>query len=191
MLQRSREALFNALVGVRGGSRLVFPPRPLPVIQRNKYSKAMSHAILTPTSPFPSLLVSRGHILDSMGISVRHISRLDTKGKTRSFTELLPEEALYLADRGSLQIWFGSDPQTVEEYAAGMGEWRDEGCGVHGAVEMSVMEAFGVFIGREGLTWERYQVRANEDYKQLVTLVGVRIPQTSRLHRSARQALYT
>jgi tRNA-splicing endonuclease subunit Sen54 len=60
-------------------------------------------------------------------------------GKTR--TELLPEEALYLLERGSLQIW-------------------DEEWGVSGAVEMSVMEGFSLLLGQDGLTWERYQAYA-------------------------------
>ncbi|EIW67947.1 hypothetical protein TREMEDRAFT_14304, partial [Tremella mesenterica DSM 1558] len=132
MLQRSREALFNALVGVRGGS-----------------SKAISHAVYDPTSeaPYPKMLITRGHIYDSLGIAVR-------KGKGKSSVQLLPEESLYLLERGSLQIWVGPEGDD------GIGQWDEEFQGVKGAVEMSVMEGYGNFLGREGLTWERYQAYA-------------------------------
>lgn len=102
-------------------------------------SKSMSHALLSPSSPYPYILVTRGHMLDTMGASIK-------RGKTR--TELLPEEALYLLERGSLQIWVGD------------GDWSDEEWGVSGAVEMSVMEGFSALLGQDGLTWERYQAYA-------------------------------
>lgn len=104
-------------------------------------SKSMSHALYSPTSPYPVILVARGHLLDSMGISVRR-----DKGKARA--ELLPEEALFLLDRGSLQIWVGPED----------GEWNEEECGITGAIEMSVSEGFAAFLGKDNLTWERYQV---------------------------------
>jgi tRNA-splicing endonuclease subunit Sen54 len=72
--------------------------------------------------------------------------------------ELLPEEALYLLERGSLQIWYGPSAQTVNEVEAGVGEWCDEEYGVKAAMEMSVLEGFATFIGQDNLTWERYQV---------------------------------
>lgn len=61
-------------------------------------------------------------------------------------------------ERGTLQLWNGCDPQTEDEVAAGVGAWCDEEFGVKGAVEMSVLEAFGAFMGQDGLTWQRYQV---------------------------------
>ena len=116
----------------------------------------MSHALMTPCAPFPRMLVTRGHIHDTLGVSVRHAPRFGSKAKT--YTELLPEEALYLLERGSLQIWIGNEAQTETDNALGVGEWKDEEYGVRGAVEMSVTEGYAMFIGREGLTWERYQV---------------------------------
>lgn len=121
-------------------------------------SNSISHALLTPKKPFPRVLVVHGHLLDTMGITVRTPPPAGSKGKGKTSLELLPEEALYLLERGSLQIWIGRDPETDEEIEAGVGEWCDEEYGVKGAIEMSVMEGFGAFIGREGLTWERYQV---------------------------------
>lgn len=126
-------------------------------IWRNAHrSKAVSHAILTPDSIYPKMLVVRGRLLDSMGISVRYN---DTRtGPSRTYIELLPEEALYLLERGTLQIWLGRIASTTEGVELGLGEWCEEESGVKGAVEMSVMEGFAAFIGAEGLTWERYQV---------------------------------
>ena len=153
MLQRSREALFGALEGVRGSSRCVAYQCP----SQAHVSKTMSHALLTPSSPFPQMIVSRGHIFDSVGLSVRHTNPHD-KGKGKTRTELLPEEALYMLERGSLQIWLGPEAGTEAEESDAIGVWKDEEWGVGGAVEMSVMEGFTAFIGQEGLTWERYQV---------------------------------
>lgn len=115
------------------------------------YSKSISHAVLTPHSPYPYLLVARGHLLDTMGISVRHSqassgSTFTAKGKIKARTQFLPEEALFMLERGSLQIWTAEND-----------EWDEEICGVPGGVEMSVAEGFAAFLGKEGLSWERYQ----------------------------------
>ena len=115
----------------------------------------MSHALFTPNSIYPKMLITRGHIHDSLGIAVRQPTRFSRQ----TTVELLPEEALYLLERGSLQIWIGSEPETETDYALGVGTWKDEEYGVKGAVEMSVMEGYGCFIGKEGLTWEKYSVR--------------------------------
>ncbi|WVN89267.1 uncharacterized protein L203_104486 [Cryptococcus depauperatus CBS 7841] len=143
LLEKSRQAMFNALVGVRGG-----------------HNNSISHAVITPTKPFPQVLVIHGHLFDQMGITVRPYLSPKSKGKGKATLELLPEEALYLLERGSLQIWIGKDAKTEKEMNAGVGEWCEEEYGVKGAVEMSVMEGYGVFIGQEGLTWERYQAYA-------------------------------
>lgn len=66
-----------------------------------------------------------------------------------------------MSERGTLQLWNGCDPHTQEEADAGVGAWCDEEFGVKGAVEMSLMEAFGAFMGKEGLTWQRYQVSSD------------------------------
>jgi tRNA-splicing endonuclease subunit Sen54 len=114
----------------------------------------MSHALLTPNSIYPKMLITRGHIHDSLGIAVRHT----TQFARQTTCELLPEEALYLLERGSLQIWIGPEPETETDFALGVGTWKDEEYGVKGAVEMSVMGGYACFLGKEGLTWEKYQV---------------------------------
>jgi tRNA-splicing endonuclease subunit Sen54 len=117
----------------------------------------MAHALLTETSPYPRVLITRGHLLDSMGLSVRHPA-LPGSSKLRTVTELLPEEALYLLERGTLQIWVGREALDEEDVRNEVGMWKEEEYGVGGAVEMSVLEGFGLFLGSDALNWERYQV---------------------------------
>ena len=138
----------------------MFEEAPSPVPTRS--SKSISHALLTPNSPYPRVLVSRGHLLDSMGITVRPAT--PPSRRVRGRIELLPEEALYLLERGSLQIWVGKEAETEEEEKAGVGEWVEQVYGVGGAVELSVMEGFAAFIGKDGLSWERYQVRGSHHF---------------------------
>jgi len=57
-----------------------------------------------------------------------------------------------------MQIWVGNEANTYTEAELGLGEWSEEEWGVRGAVEMSVAQGFALFLGKEGLTWERYQV---------------------------------
>jgi hypothetical protein len=116
----------------------------------------MAHALLTPKSPYPRIIIARGHLLDSLGISVRYPA--GPTGKSKTYIELLPEEALYLLERGSLQVWTGRAATAAEEAEEGLGDWSEEEHGVRGAVELSVMEGFATFIGQDGLSWERYQV---------------------------------
>lgn len=66
-----------------------------------------------------------------------------------------------------MQIWHqspqegrgGADGEQEEE---GDMEWDEEVHGFKGAWEMSAQEAFSHFIGQEGLTLERYQVRSTK-----------------------------
>lgn len=102
-----------------------------------------------------------------MGTTIR------TKGKSK--VELLPEEALYLAERGSLQIWLGNEESS----------WSDNCWGVEGAVEMSVMECFAMFIGKEKLSWERYQVFSTDAKLNS----GIRLPQAAGIHSPAYEAV--
>jgi tRNA-splicing endonuclease subunit Sen54 len=91
-----------------------------------------------------------------MGISARYAAGPGNT-KAQTFTELLPEEALYLLERGTLQIWVGRDAETEEDVELGVGRWDDTEYGVKGAVEMSVLEGYGLFLQKDGLNWERYQ----------------------------------
>ena len=66
--------------------------------------------------------------------------------------ELLPEEALYLIERGAMFCWKEHDLLTRN---APQGSPLKD---MEGS-PMSVQQAYAEMIGREGLTLERYQVR--------------------------------
>lgn len=135
-------------------------------------SKNMSHAIWCPRScPNPQVKVTRGQAFLTMGHTIRpspaqvqaHIqlkTQLKGKGKAedvpslKSNVELLPEEALYLLERGSLQIWKGDDEI----------EFDDEQQVFPGMTEITAMEAFARLIGTDGLSLERYQVSRRGDH---------------------------
>ncbi len=131
-------------------------------------SKNISHAILTTASSYPILKIMRGNMFLSAGHTIRspHAAPLTAdKGKTKQISrmELMPEEALYLLERGSLQIWVRSAvyvpsaASKVEEPEV-EDEFDEELQGFADATEMSVMEGYGRFIGMDGLSLERYQV---------------------------------
>ncbi|KAG1763639.1 hypothetical protein EDD22DRAFT_1022378 [Suillus occidentalis] len=84
----------------------------------------------------------------SYGIWCPHISRVHvTVAKGIHFSELLPEEALYLIERGALFCW-----KDIQADLTGLDD-------VEGA-PMSVQQAFAEIIGKEDLTLEKYQVFA-------------------------------
>lgn len=62
---------------------------------------------------------------------------------------LLPEEALYLLERGSLDIRWSAADSTADEEA---GEGQEEG------IPMSLQAAYACFLGSGGLTMERFSV---------------------------------
>ncbi|KAL1971349.1 hypothetical protein VTN77DRAFT_301 [Rasamsonia byssochlamydoides] len=66
---------------------------------------------------------------------------------------LLPEEALYLLERGSLDIRW---PSSMTGSAAGEDDEDDDGD--ESSIPMSLQAAYACFIGRRGLTLERFTV---------------------------------
>lgn len=149
-------------------------------------SKNISHATMTSVSPFAQVQVVRGNLFLTMGHTIRPppASRAPAPASSSSAPdsapppantstmELLPEEALYLLERGTMQIWChpsayphdsSSSSQPVLSDGDGTAgptpEWDDDLQGFKDTVEMSVMEGFSTFIGMQGLTLERYQVR--------------------------------
>ncbi|MBW0478357.1 hypothetical protein O181_018072 [Austropuccinia psidii MF-1] len=129
-LRESRNALFAALsAGVRGHSyrdhvRCVWTGvRPSHQLDIN--SRAPS-----PPPPYVDG-VAKGVSFSSIGRWNRQRKRL----------ELMPEELLYLVERGSVQCWTNEDKSTGE-----------------GSVPMSVQWAWSEMIGTDRLSLERYQV---------------------------------
>jgi tRNA-splicing endonuclease subunit Sen54 len=81
------------------------------------------------------------------------------RGDSRNRIWLLPEEALYLIERGSLDIRWPDRQQSD-----GQGADDKDGEGVAedliGELPMSLQGAYASFMGKSGLTLERYQVFA-------------------------------
>ena len=115
-------------------------------------SKSVSHAIWYPQLKRAHVTVARGIHFTTMGHSVaRPSSTSEDVKKIQRRLELLPEEALYLVERGAMYCWSPTDlPLPQSELLDDM-----EG------VPMSVQQAFTEMIGVESLTFEKYQVRGH------------------------------
>ena len=100
--------------------------------------------------------ISRTHVTDARGIhfsnmghsAPRSVQETDGSSKMQKRLELLPEEAIYLIERGSLFCWKDSDLQFGE--LPGLSD-------VSGT-PMTVQQAFSEMIGKEDLTIEKFQV---------------------------------
>ncbi|KAJ7600989.1 tRNA-splicing endonuclease subunit sen54 N-term-domain-containing protein [Mycena floridula] len=128
VLQRAREAMFAALGGERGGS-----------------SKSLSHAIWYPSLGRAHVVVARGTLVGNIGHSVPR--PVEDSDKMHKRLELLPEETIYLVERGSMFCWKARKTEDKAEDAIEM----------HG-IPMTVQQAYTDMIGRDGLTPEKYQV---------------------------------
>ncbi|KAJ7079125.1 tRNA-splicing endonuclease subunit sen54 N-term-domain-containing protein [Mycena belliarum] len=134
VLDRSRNAMFDALRATRTIS-----------------SKAVSYAMWHPQMARAHVITARGTLFTSLGHSApRLIVAADGSEKYHKRLELLPEEALYLIERGSAFCWKETtlDLSTTEGLEDILGP------------PMSVQQAFSEMIGTEDLTLERYQVYA-------------------------------
>jgi tRNA-splicing endonuclease subunit Sen54 len=81
------------------------------------------------------------------------------KGDSRNRVWLLPEEALYLIERGSLDIRWPDRWKTDNESGDKVDDEEDDDHAI-GELPMSLQGAYASFIGKSGLTLERYQVFA-------------------------------
>jgi tRNA-splicing endonuclease subunit Sen54 len=79
------------------------------------------------------------------------------KGDSRNRIWLLPEEALYLIERGSLDIRW-PDRWEMDDQGGDEVDGDDAGDDPIGELPMSLQGAYASFIGMSGLTLERYQV---------------------------------
>lgn len=142
-LERVRNAMFSALD-----------------VQRTVSSKVVSHAIWIPEIARAHVIRVRGNHLNTMGHSYPRgrnpgvheyddskFSNRIMRDKLWNRIELLPEEALYLIERGSMFCW-------KQEGNIPIGPNREEFEGT----PMTVQNAYAEMIGREDLTLEKYQV---------------------------------
>ncbi|KAH9480353.1 putative tRNA-splicing endonuclease subunit sen54 [Psilocybe cubensis] len=132
VLDRSRNAMFETLRATR-------------TISSKVVSYATWHADIGRTH----VTVARGIHFSNMGHSApRSVLGEDGTAKIQKRLELLPEEAIYLIERGSLFCW--KDIDLDMGIIPGMTE-------INGS-PMSVQQAFSEMIGREDLTLEKFQV---------------------------------
>ncbi|PSR78218.1 hypothetical protein PHLCEN_2v7550 [Hermanssonia centrifuga] len=112
----------------------------------------MSYAVWHSDIARAHVTTARGIHFSNMGHSVARVTLagLDDMPKIPKRLELLPEEALYLVERGAMFCWKAS-----ELPVAGAPAFEDmEG------EPMTVQQAFAEMIGTEDLTLEKYQVFA-------------------------------
>ncbi|EAU86300.1 hypothetical protein CC1G_08024 [Coprinopsis cinerea okayama7 len=139
VLDRSRNAMFETLRATRTTS-----------------SKAISYAIWHPSLSRAEVTLNRGIHFSSMGHSApRTIPTTSTGGtpKVHKRLELLPEEAIYLIERGSLFCW--KWVEGLQDQLA-----QDEKLENVAGAPMSVQQAYAEMIGKEDLTLEKFQVFA-------------------------------
>ena len=79
------------------------------------------------------------------------------KGDSKNRVWLLPEEALYLIERGSLDIRWPDRPTSGDDSGQEVDIKGEDGEDLIGELPMSLQGAYASFIGRSGLTLERYQ----------------------------------
>lgn len=119
-------------------------------------------------------------MFSSIGLTVRRnspqTSPSNSKPKFITTFELLPEETLYLIERGVLQCCIEvsdpsssdsrtRDPDFIKFAKSGMGlnEKILEDYDLEKLVPMTVQEAFARILGKDGCTRERYQVSKGEE----------------------------
>ena len=115
-------------------------------------SKSVSYAVWYPDLARAHVTVARGVHFSSMGHSVQRPPSSSSAASGKSLKkrlELLPEEALYLVEKGALFCWKASRD--------GPGEDVDWDSASQGA-PMSVQQAYAEMIGTQDLTLDRYQV---------------------------------
>ncbi|TFK27574.1 hypothetical protein FA15DRAFT_635476 [Coprinopsis marcescibilis] len=132
VLERSRAAMFETLK-----------------TKRTTSSKVISYAVWHPTLARAEVTLTRGIHFASMGHSApRTIIGEDGTEKLQKRLELLPEEAIYLIERGSMFCWKKVDYDVT----------KHEGLNYVQGAPMSVQQAYAEMIGRDDLTLEKLQV---------------------------------
>ena len=112
------------------------------------FSKVISYASWHPDLARTHVTVARGIHFSNMGHSAPRPIEENGIQKVQKRLELLPEEAIYLIERGALFCWKQIDLDIGQ--VPGLND-------VNGS-PMSVQQAYTEMIGREGLTLEKFQV---------------------------------
>lgn len=147
-------------------------PYSLNTIWYSPLSKAVSYAIWHPDISRTHVTVARGIHFSNMGHSApRSVQEEDDASKMQKRLELLPEEAIYLIERGSMFCWKKTDLEFGEM----------PGLSDVSGTPMTVQQAFSEMIGKEDLTIEKFQVRriySFQSFQMLKLNTGLRVSQT-------------
>jgi tRNA-splicing endonuclease subunit Sen54 len=129
-----------------------------PVTHHSPYShsKSVSYAVWYPNLARAHVTVARGVHFTSMGHSAQRpapsSSPSTTSGRSlKKRLELLPEETLYLVEKGALFCWKAACDDGLGENDV---DWDSSSQGA----PMSVQQAYAEMIGTQDLTLDRYQV---------------------------------
>lgn len=156
VLDRARLAMFDTLRATRSISRSV--PSPMYSLLSSSFisdwvcSKAVSYASWYPYLARTHVTMARGIHFSNMGHSAPRPVEENGIQKVQKRLELLPEEAIYLIERGSLFCWKQTDLDLRQ--MPGLND-------INGS-PMSVQQAYTEMIGRDGLTLEKFQVRKTQ-----------------------------
>ena len=147
--------MFDTLRATRTISRSVLTYiRSLELLHSDRIcSKVVSYASWHPDLARTHVTMARGIHFSNMGHSAPRPVEDNGVQKVQKRLELLPEEAIYLIERGCLFCWKQIDLDVGQ--VPGLND-------VNG-FPMSVQQAYAEMIGREGLTLEKFQVR-NETF---------------------------
>ncbi|CCO33893.1 putative tRNA-splicing endonuclease subunit sen54 AltName: Full=tRNA-intron endonuclease sen54 [Rhizoctonia solani AG-1 IB] len=141
VLTKSRNAMLSALQGSRGAA-----------------SKTISYAVWYPKLGRAHVTVARGTHFSTLGHSaLREPPPESGSTKLQKRLELMPEEVLYLMERGSLFCWKES------EVSASMKDELEsdfDDCNLTIGTPMSVQQGFTELIGVDGLELQHYLVYA-------------------------------
>jgi hypothetical protein len=122
---------------------------------------------------------ARGTVFDTIGFTVRR------RDDTHKRLELLPEEVLYMVERGSMLCWRESLNAPPRE--------EDDACDPIKLIgePMSAQQCFAEMLGVGGITLEHYQVGHATCFSPLIptTLLGVFLPEALWVHGTARKSL--
>ncbi|CAE6480106.1 unnamed protein product [Rhizoctonia solani] len=141
VLTKSRNAMLSALKGSRGAG-----------------SKTISYAVWYPNLGRAHVTVARGTHFSALGHSaLREPGPNSDSTKAQKRLELMPEEALYLMERGSLFCW--KDSAVSASIRDNLGSDFDD-CNVSTGEPMSVQQGFTEMIGVDGLEIQHYLVYA-------------------------------
>ncbi|KAF8310978.1 hypothetical protein DL93DRAFT_2061606 [Clavulina sp. PMI_390] len=136
-LERSRQAMTDALRGTRTIA-----------------SKSISYGIWLPHFSRVQVFQTRGVLFNTLGHPMRRsvVVAPNEKPKTVTTLELLPEEALYVIERGSLLCFNPRRPlapEAIQQLEPESSSFAEE--------PLTVQQAFAEMIGKESLTLARYQ----------------------------------